>query len=75
MTALNPMLTLVAVPCLRCGSTAETVKRDRQTLEDGGAVCCAPPLECWFCGADARQPYCVGYRAFCCRACAGDWAE
>ena len=86
MTALNPMLTLVGVPCFRCGSTAETVKRDRELLGKTDGVCCAqsaPPsaavpaasLECWFCGADAPEPFWVGKRPFCCRGCAGEWAE
>lgn len=73
MTATNPMLTLVAVPCLRCGSTVDTVKRDRAIIGTAGAVCCQ--TVCWFCGSDAPVPYWVGKRPFCCRACAGDWAE
>jgi hypothetical protein len=88
--ALNPILTLVAVPCLRCGSTAGTVARDRELLGKTDGVCCAPSaarsappsaaaparsLECWFCGADAPEPFWAGKRAFCCRGCAGEWAE
>ncbi len=74
MIAPNPMLTLVAVPCLRCGSTVETVKRDRAILGKPAAVCC--PIVCWYCGAEISVPYVgVGRRVFCCRACAGDWAE
>jgi hypothetical protein len=83
MTTLNPlMLTLAAVPCARCGSTAETVKRDREFLGKTDGVCCAPsavpsaaPLECWFCGADASDPFWLGKRPFCCRGCAAGWAE
>jgi hypothetical protein len=82
MTALNPMLTLVTVPCSRCGSTAETVMLDRELLgkTDGGccapsAVPSAPSLVCWFCGADAPEPFWAGKRRFCCRGCAGEWAE
>jgi hypothetical protein len=42
-TTINPMLTLVAVPCVLCGSTAETVRRDRELLDLGdSAVCCSP---------------------------------
>ena len=40
MTALNPMLTLVTVPCVRCGSTAETVARDRELLGKTDGECC-----------------------------------
>ena len=73
MTATNPMLTLVTVPCLRCGSTAGTVKRDRTVLGKPTAVCCV--TACWFCGTDAPEPYWLGKRPFCCKACAEDWAE
>ena len=79
MTALNPlMLTLVAVPCLRCGSTAETVKRGRELLGKTDGVCCAPSapsLICWYCGADAPEPFWLGKRPFCCRGCAAEYAE
>ena len=79
MTAPNPlMLTLVAVPCLRCGSTAETVKRDREFLGKTDGVCCAPSapsLVCWYCGADAPEPFWLGKRPFCCRGCAAEYAE
>jgi hypothetical protein len=36
------MLTLVYVTCARCGSTRETVVRDRELLGRGNAVCCEP---------------------------------
>ncbi len=73
MTAPNPMLlTLVAVPCESCGSTADTVKRDRKLLANAAAVCCR--TACWFCGTEAPEPYWLGKRPFCCKACAGDWA-
>jgi hypothetical protein len=75
MTALNPMLTLVGVPCFRCGSTAETVKRDRELLGKTDGVCCAPSVECWFCGSDVPAPFWLGKRQFCCRGCAAGWAE
>lgn len=73
MTAPNPMLTLVAVPCLRCGSTADTIKRDRVILRKPAAVCCQ--TVCWFCGTDAPDPFWLGKRPFCCRVCAAEWAE
>ena len=76
MTALNPMLTLVAALCVRCGSTAETVKVEREILGKPGAACCEPVAVCWFCGADASvDPLWLLGRRFCCRACAEDWAE
>ena len=67
------MLTLVALPCVRCGSTADTVNRDRAILGKPAAVCCQ--TVCWFCGTDASEPFWLGRRPFCCRACAEDWAE
>jgi hypothetical protein len=73
--ALNPMLTVVAVPCARCGSTAATVKRDREVLEDSGLVCCeVPDTECWFCGAVVADPFWSGIRPYCSYGCAADWA-
>lgn len=75
MTALNPMLTLVAIPCLRCGSTAETVNLDREVLGKPRAVCCSESLVCWFCGADALDPFWLGKRPFCCYGCAVEYAE
>jgi len=70
MTA--PMLTLVAVPCRQCGSTAETVGCDRAMLHKPGAVCCGEV--CWFCGTTVAEPFWLGRRPFCCRACAAEWA-
>ena len=67
------MLTLVAVPCLRCGSTADAVHRDEAILGKPAAVCCHPV--CWICGTEAPEPFRLGKRPFCCRACAEDWAE
>ena len=75
MTALNLMLTVVAVPCARCGSTADTVQLDREILGQRDAVCCAPLLSCWYCGNAAPDPFWLGKRPFCCRACAEGWAE
>jgi hypothetical protein len=78
MTSQNPMLTLVAVPCMRCGSTAETVMRDREVLGTADGVCCtpsAPSVECWFCGSEAPRPFWLGKRPFCGRSCAAGWAE
>jgi len=72
---VNAMLTLVAVPCWQCGSTAESVKRDGEILGKAGGVCCAPLLRCWYCGSDAPDPFWLGRRPFCCRACAADYAE
>jgi hypothetical protein len=37
---MNPMLTLVGVECTRCGSTSETVQRDRELLPAADIVCC-----------------------------------
>jgi hypothetical protein len=71
---MNAMLTLVAAPCWQCGSTAETVIRDREITGKAGAVCC-DPLKCWYCGADAPEPFMLGSKRFCCRACAADYAE
>jgi hypothetical protein len=76
MTAIDPLLTLVSVPCAACGSTAETVLNDRELLGTDGTCC--PPLpekRCWFCGAETSEPYFAAGRAFCSRACAGDYAE
>jgi hypothetical protein len=36
----NPMLTLVNADCVRCGSTSETVQRDREVRPLADAVCC-----------------------------------
>lgn len=75
----DPMLTLIAVPYIRCASTAETVRRDRELNPGRHTVCCklpAPPeTTCWFCGDIATNPYRLGGHSFCCRACAGDYAE
>ena len=51
---MNAMLTLVAVPCLQCGSTAEVVKRDEEILGKSNAVCCdlAELIR-----LDPREPY------------------
>jgi hypothetical protein len=38
----NFMLTLIAAESVHCGSTAETVMRDRFRLGKKGAVCCSP---------------------------------
>ena len=73
MRAITPMLTLVSVPCVPCGSPAETVQLDRAILDKRAAVCCQ--TVCWFCGSDAPEPYWLGTRPFCCRACAEGWAE
>ena len=73
MTATNPMLTLVAVPCEQCGCTVETVQRDRVQLQQPAAVCC--DVACWLCGSVTVEPFWLGRRPFCCRACAGEWAE
>jgi hypothetical protein len=84
------MLTLVYVTCARCGSTRETVIRDRELNPD--AVCCEPePAEsrvaatqesrkppevpCYYCGTVARPEVGSGKRAFCCKACWRDYAE
>ena len=78
MTAPNPMLTMVAVPCVRCGSTAETVLRDRELQPD--AVCCEsentkPAVPCYYCGTLTHSPFGRGKRLFCSLACWGDYAE
>ena len=51
---MNAMLTVVAVPCLQCGSTAEVVKRDEEILGKANAVCCeiAELIR-----LDPREPY------------------
>jgi hypothetical protein len=73
MTAL-PMLTLAAVRRSGRGGTAATVARDRES--EGTADRASPaPSECWYCGADAPEPFRMGGRAFCCRACAADYGE
>jgi hypothetical protein len=72
----NLMLTAVAVSCVRCGSTTETVKRDRELL--GTVVCCEPrprPVTCYFCDDTAKDPYSRGRHPFCSRACAVAYAE
>jgi hypothetical protein len=34
-----------------------------------------PEFECWYCGSETRSPFRLGKRVFCCKACAGDYAE
>jgi hypothetical protein len=48
----SPMLTLVSAGCVQCGSTRETVRRDRELQAD--AVCCeiAELIQ-----LDPREPY------------------
>jgi hypothetical protein len=77
MTATNPrFLTAVAVPYLECGSTAETVRKDRDVLDKTDGVCCSRSFgPCWFCGSVATQPFLGGPRVFCCRGCAAHYAE
>ena len=41
----NPMLTLVSASCVRCGSTLETVLRDRELQRNPKAVCRETGLE------------------------------
>jgi hypothetical protein len=50
----SPMLTLAYADCARCGSTRETVRRDRELQADAGAVCCdiAELIR-----LDPREPY------------------
>lgn len=77
MTATqNPMFTLVEVPCVVCGSTADTVKRDRE-LHCGDGVCCSrsPQTACWVCSAPSEDPYWSLGRPFCSRQCFCFWAE
>jgi hypothetical protein len=74
--AVNPMLTLVSVPCAQCGSTRETMRLDREVLEDARAVCCEiPTIECRYCGNLTAEPYWSGKRPFCCYGCCAGWAE
>jgi hypothetical protein len=70
------MLTLVYVNCAQCGSTRETVLRDRELNPD--AVCCEPEpaaVPCYFCGTVAVPQVGTGKRVFCCLACWRDYAE
>lgn len=75
---MNSMLTLVSVPCLKCGSTADTIRRDRELLRGSNAVCCspaAPALLCWLCGNPYDEPLWAGHRVFCGLVCYRAWAE
>ena len=95
---MNAMLTLVHADCAECGSTRDTVLRDRELLADADVVCCdiaefikldpreayaedeySEPLEpevaCYYCGNLARPQFTFGKRAFCSKACWGDYAE
>jgi hypothetical protein len=78
-TTTNPMLTMVLIPCVECGSTAATVQTDRKILGKRDGACCSPslPLEkvCWFCGVGTTDPFRLGRHWFCCQACAADFAE
>jgi hypothetical protein len=71
------MLTLVYVNCVQCGSSRETVLRDRELNPD--AVCCQPEpaaVPCFYCGTVAIPEVCgIGKRSFCCKACWRDYAE
>jgi hypothetical protein len=75
----NPMLTLVLIPCMSCGSTAATIQTDRKILGKRDGACCSPslPLEkvCWFCGNPAPDPYSSCERVYCSQRCAADYAE
>ena len=48
----NSMLTLVYADCANCGSTSETVQRDREL--SANAVCCETAE---LMGLDPREPY------------------
>ncbi len=50
----NSMLTLVGADCLRCGSNAEAVQRDREVLNVSNAVCCEIGD---LARSDPREPY------------------
>jgi hypothetical protein len=70
------MLTLVYVNCAQCGSTRETVLRDRELNPD--AVCCETgpaAVPCYFCGTVATPQVGTGKRAFCSKACWSDYGE
>jgi len=54
--------------------TFETVIADRAILRTAG-VTDGGPLTCWYCGSDASEPFQLGSKRFCCRACATDYAE
>ena len=73
------LLTLVHADCARCGSTRDTVIRDRALLRHADAVCCEPiepaAVPCFYCGTLAIPQVRIGTRAFCSRACWGDYAE
>jgi hypothetical protein len=75
MTALKPTLTLEAAPRSGRSCTAATVTRDRESEGTAGRACTGPPAECWYCGADVPEPFRMGGREFCCRACAADYGE
>jgi hypothetical protein len=51
---MNPMLTLVNADCAQCGSTAQTVQREREVLANADAVCCE--IEDLI-RLDPREPY------------------
>ena len=55
--------------------TLETVMPDRAILRTTADAVSCKPLTCWYCSTDASEPFMLGNRRFCCRACAMDYAE
>jgi hypothetical protein len=79
-STINPMLTLVLIPCVSCGSTAAEVQTDRRILGDEDGLCCIgpsspPEVVCWFCSSPAPDPYRSCGRVYCSSTCAADYAE
>jgi hypothetical protein len=74
---LRPAANAASASNVVCCDLADLIRMDPREAyaQDDYREPLEPEVECFYCGARTRSPLRICNRAFCCKACGGDYAE